>query len=231
MKKGKVIVIHQPDFMPYLGFFHRLLHSDVLIVLDHVQLIKDGWQHRDKIKGPNGEYWLTVPINRKIQKPAINEAQIDYSHNWGKKHLKTITQFYKNSPFFDVIFPEITKIYNRNYSLLLDLNIAFLRFFCEFFSLQVIIIHSSTLPLKTKRSQLLCDIAKVVGGTHYLSGMGAKDYFDISPFRHANIEVIWQNFKHPVYPQLHGDFIPYLSCLDFAMNCGPTFSKYFKLSS
>ena len=101
-----------------------------------------------------------------------------------------------------------------------------LRFFLAFFDIQVETILSSTLNINSRKSQLILDIVLATGGTHYLSGAGAKDYLEVLPFKQKGINLIWQEFNPPVYPQLHGDFIPHLSCLDFAMNCGPSLRDY-----
>jgi hypothetical protein len=167
-----------------------------------------------------------VPINREIKNTPINAAQIDYAKEWCNKHLKTINHFYKKAPFFEEVFPEIKKIYGKNHSLLIDLNMELLRFFLEFFGIQVETILSSDLNISSQKSQLILDIVLATDGTHYLSGTGAKDYLEESLFDQAGIDLIWQEFNHPVYPQLHGGFIPHLSCLDFAMNCGSSLRDY-----
>lgn len=226
MKQEKIVVIHQPDFLPYLGFFHRLLHCDLFVILDHVQLLIKGWHNRDLIKGPNGKHWLTVPIKREYKNIPINAAQIDYSKEWRCKQLKTISHFYKKTPFFKEVFPGIKEIYDKKHSLLIDFNMEFFRFFIEFFGIQVETILCSTLNINSRKSQLILDIILATGGTHYLSGLGAKDYLEESLFEQPGIDLIWQEFNHPVYPQLYGDFISNLSCLDFAMNCGPSLSDY-----
>lgn len=220
-QQAKTIVIHQPDFIPYLGFFERILFCDLFVTLDHVQLLKRGWHNRDQIKGPNGAHWLTIPINRTDSAPPINQAIIEYSQKWPEKHLKTITQFYKKAPFFDLVFPDISTLYNQKHSLLIDFNMALLTFFLKFFSISTEIIFSSQLNIQTHKSQLIFDIVKQQKGTHYLTGTGSKDYLEETLFTDAGITVYWKEFHSFVYPQLHGEFIPYLSCLDFAMNCGP----------
>lgn len=226
MKPDKIVVIHQPDFLPYLGFFHRLLHCDLFVILDHVQLLIKGWHNRDQIKGPTGKHWLTVPINREVKNMPINAAQIYYDKDWRDKHLKTISHFYKKTPFFEEVFPEIKKIYSKNHLLLIDLNMELLRFFLEFFDIQMETVLSSDLNISSQKSQLILDIVLATGGTHYLSGTGAKDYLEESLFDRTGIDLIWQEFNHPVYPQLHGNFVPHLSCLDFVMNCGPSIRDY-----
>ncbi|MFC1579353.1 WbqC family protein [Thermodesulfobacteriota bacterium] len=224
--KKKTIVIHQPDFIPYIGFFHRLLDCDLFIILDHVQLLARGWHHRDQIKGPGGKHWLTVPINRTVKNPPINKAEIDYSSNWVEKHLKTITHFYKKAPFFNSLYPQMEAIYHRKYSMLIDLNIALLNLFTDLFAISVETTMSSSFEIQSKKSELILALVQAANGTHYLSGLGARDYLDQSLFANNGIRLLWQDFQHPVYPQLHGDFIPHLSCLDFAMNCGPALRNY-----
>jgi hypothetical protein len=224
--KGKTVVIHQPDFLPYLGFFHRLLHCDHFIILDHVQLLKRGWHHRDMIKGPGGKHWLTVPIKRSSTRPPINEAVIDYSANWVEKHLKTISHFYKRTPFFNSLYPRLEEVYQRNYQMLVDLNIALLDLFNDFFSISVETTMSSSLEMQSRKSALILELVQAVNGTHYLSGDGARDYLDPALFADSGIQLLWQDFHHPVYRQLHGNFIAHLSCLDFAMNCGPDIREY-----
>lgn len=224
--REKKIVIHQPDFIPYLGFFHRLLQCDLFIILDHVQLLARGWHHRDLIKGPDGKHWLTVPIQRSVKRPPINEAVIDYSTNWVEKHLKTITNFYGKAPFFTRLYPELEEVYHRKYRLLVDLNMAMLNIFIDLFLISVETTLSSSFDIRSRKSALILELVQAVKGTHYLSGVGARDYLDPSIFENNHITLLWQDFHHPVYPQLHGDFIAHLSCLDFAMNCGPALRDY-----
>ena len=226
MKLGKTIVIHQPDFIPYLGFFHRLYLGDLFVVLDHVQLLVKGWHNRDKIKGPHGEQWLTVPIDRGVKRPAINEARVDRNQNWRNKHLQTISHFYKKAPYFRNLFPEITRIYQAGHEKLIDFNMAFLDFFCSYFGVTTPNVFSSQLGVSSKKSHLILDSVLACGGNCYLSGEGARDYLDTKLFKKAGVRVTWQDFEHPRYPQLHGKFIPYLSCLDFAMNCGSGLPHY-----
>ena len=226
MTSNKTIVIHQPDFIPYIGFFERLYHCDLFIVLDHVQLLVKGWHNRDKIKGPNGGHWLTVPIQRSVKNQAINGALIDHSQHWQDKHLKTINHFYNKAPYFKELFPALEEIYTERHDRLMDFNMKFLDFFCYFFGIATKRILSSQLGVQSKKSQLILDLVQHCKGTSYLSGEGAKDYLDTQIFEQAKIKIIWQDFKHPTYPQLHGKFIPYLSSLDFAMNCGPNLREY-----
>ena len=103
---------------------------------------------------------------------------------------------------------------------MVDFNLYAIKLLLNIFDINIKIYFSSEFNLKTKSNQLLVDLLEKVNATHYLSGIGAKNYHKDEPFKEANIKVVWQDFKHPVYPQLHGEFIPYLSSIDLLFNCG-----------
>ncbi|MFA7084416.1 MAG: WbqC family protein [Arcobacteraceae bacterium] len=215
----KTAVIHQPDFIPYLGFFQRLLSADVFVILDDVQFLRRGWHHRDKIKTPNGEQWLSIGTVKTAQATNINQIRLSNT-NWRQEHLNILTQNYKKADFFHEIFPIIKGIYEQNHLSLFDFNFNFLKILFTLFDINVEIEFSSTFDIHTTSNQRIVDILNVVHATHYLSGIGARNYYDPKPYKQAGISVIWQAFEHPIYPQLYGQFIPYLSCIDILFNCG-----------
>lgn len=219
----KTVVIHQPDFLSYIGFFHRLLHADLYIVLDDVQFVSSSsraWTNRDKIKTQNGEQWLTINVKKASRDTKINEILVSDTINWKKQNLDLIKQNYKKSKYFDEIFPYVEKLYESEFEKLSDFNIASILMLMKLFSIDIEIVYSSTLKSTQTKSERLVELLTQVNATHYLSGVGAKDYHIDKPFEDANIEVIWQDFKHPVYPQLYGEFIQYLSSIDLLFNCG-----------
>lgn len=229
MKQNKIVVIHQPDFLPHLGFFSKLIDCDLFVILDHVQLLKRGWHHRDRIKNPQGEaVWLTVPVRgiKKFQR--INEARIDYAQNWISKHLNMLREYYRSAEYFSEVFKRVENILNKKHKFLHDLNYEFIVSFKNYFSIEVEMLLSSDMNILSTKNQMNVDIVKKVKGNVYLSGVGARNYLKKEPFEQADIEIRWQEFEHPEYPQLHGKFIPNLSCLDFAMNCGPHLFEYLK---
>ncbi len=219
---SKIVVIHQPDFLSYIGFFHRLLHCDLYIVLDDVQFVKsnNSWTHRDKIKTHNGAKWLTISVQKAPRNININQILLTNTINWKKQNLDLLRQNYQKAKYFDEIFPYIEKLYKSDCKKLSDLNIASIYMLMELFDIDVDVVYSSKLITTQTKSQRLVEILAQVDATHYLSGIGAKDYHIDKPFDDANIEIIWQDFKHPIYPQLHGAFIPYLSSIDLLFNCG-----------
>lgn len=218
---SKIVVIHQPDFLPYLGFFHRFLHADTWVVLDHVQFLSGSksWHNRDKIKTAQGEKWLTIAVCKCPQKTPINEVMLSDTP-WRVDHLNLITTNYRTAPFFSEIMPYLSRLYENRCERLIDFNMASIAMLMQFFDVEVPIVLASSLQPEGKANDLLVDLLIKTQADGYLSGVGAKTYFDPSPFDEAKLSVVWQNFTHPVYPQLHGDFMPYLSSIDLLFNCG-----------
>ena len=167
--------------------------------------------------------WITVPVVRKGRRyQLIREAKIDHTQPWRRKILNALKINYSKAPFFEEFFPFIEKIINEPVERLIDLNLKLLRFMLDVFSIHIPLKLASYLGVEGKKNSYLVNAVKAVGGNCYLSGPGAKEYLDENYFRQEGIEVIWQDFQHPHYPQIYGDFIPNLSCIDFLFNCGPS---------
>lgn len=218
---SKTVVIHQPDFLPYLGFFHRFLAADLYIALDHVQFVHSnrGWTHRDKIKTPRGAQWLTLSVRKAPFGAPINSIEFA-DGDWAQGNLNLLRENYRSAPHFSEIFPAIEDLYSHRGSSMAEFTLASIGMLSRFFNVALPQVKSSELEPVGAKNDLLVDLLRKVGATHYLSGTGAKAYFDPAPFAAAGIEVVWQDFKHPVYPQLHGEFVPFLSSVDVLFNCG-----------
>jgi len=213
-----VVTIHQPDFLPWLGFFDRWQKSDTYIVLDDVQFLRRGWHHRDKIKTQNGIKWLTVPVLKKSRyHQTIKEVRINNEENWHCKHLKTIQAAYGKATNFDLVYGRLSEIYNKDYDLLISFNMNLLRLCSKMLGINTTVVFASDFNVKSTGSRRLVDLVKSVGGKDYLTGSGSRDYLDEALFKKAGIGVCWQKFDHPVYPQLHHGFEKMLSVIDFFM--------------
>jgi hypothetical protein len=218
----KTVVIHQPDFLSYLGFFHRLLFADVFVVLDTAQFVSGtsrSWTNRDKIKTPRGEQWITVGVKKAPGNTAIREIELADS-DWKDGNLNLIKENYRRAAYFDEIFPHIEKLYTSGDRLLMDFNLKSIDMLMSLLDVRIPMLLASTVEPQGKKNELLLDILKKVGATHYLSGVGARGYLVPEVFEEAGIQVSWQQFAHPTYAQLHGEFIPYLSSVDLLLNCG-----------
>lgn len=223
----KVVVIHQPDFVPYLGFFHRFLHTDFYIALDHVQFVygSRAWTHRDKIKTAQGGKWLTVSVNKAPRDTAINQVELSTDIDWRQDNLRLLEQNYRKAPFYGELMPKVERLYAQPFRMLCDFNMASIEMLMDILDVRIPWVWSSSLePVETK-NELLVGLLQMVSATHYLSGVGARDYFQPEPFAKAGIEVVWQDFTHPLYAQQFGEFVPNLSALDILFNHGVTASR------
>jgi hypothetical protein len=220
---SKTVVIHQPDFLSYLGFFHRLLHADQFVVLDHVQYVTGtsrSWMNRDKIKSSNGAVWLTVSVNKCPRDTPINHVKLSDKVPWRKNNLNLLKQHYAKSLFFSEVHPYVEMLYAAECDTLAEFNMRSIQMLCDLLDIEIDMVFSSDLDCHGRKNELLVNILTKVGASHYLSGLGAKDYFDSNPFDQCEIDVVWQAFSHPVYPQVHGGFIAGLSTIDMLYNCG-----------
>lgn len=224
---SKTVVIHQPDLLSYLGFFHRFLGADLYVALDHVQFVNGtskSWTHRDQIKTPRGPKWLTVSVRKAPRDTPINLIELSDT-NWRRENLSLVRENYAGASHFEEVFSELETLYALPCARLVEFTTASIDMLLRLFEIAIPRVLSSSLQPVGQSNDLLVDILRKVGATHYLSGVGARAYFDPRPFARAGIEVIWQDFKHPVYPQLHGGFVPYLSSIDLLFNCGIEESK------
>lgn len=221
--EDKVVVIHQPDFMPYMGFFDRLVHSDVYVVLDQVQFeknSKDKWTNRDQIKTKDGARWITVGVKKSSRDALINQVELSEEHDWRNRHLNMIKENYRNAPYFYEIYPIIEEIYRYKSDKLVDFNMNALEKVLSILDISIGIVYASSLGVKGHSNQLLINIIKQLDCKYYLSGVGAKAYCDEKLFQEEGIKIMWQDYKHPIYEQQYEGFIPYLSILDVLFNCG-----------
>lgn len=216
------IVIHQPEHMPWVGFFHKINMADVYVVLDNVQYCRRYFQNRNKIRTRDGWQWLTVPLEKENRDELlIKDAKIFTEDlKWKHKNLRSIYHNYFKAKYFKHFWDEIESIYNENYSHLSDLNLAFLKFFFERLSIKVDIQLASEMNVSSKKADLIFDICKSLGAKTYISGISGKDYLDFQRFKNNGVEIIIQEFHHPIYKQLHEPFIPCMSIIDLLLNHG-----------
>jgi hypothetical protein len=218
-----IISIHQPNYIPWIGFFYKLLLSDTYIVFDDVQYPRGkDYANRNQIKTNNGKMWLTASVLGKKDLKPWNQVKIN-NNGWKEKHLSNIKSFYKKSPYFEKYYPMIEKIYNEEYDLLIDFNLDLIVYFLICLDKNIKVELSSNIKTELTGLDKIMYILKNQKATKYISGdgEGSKRYIDEQLFKDNNIELIWQNYKHPTYKQLYGKFIPYLSILDLLFNEGP----------
>lgn len=174
-----------------------------------------------------GAKWLSVPViskNKRCQ--LVNEAKIDYSGNWQRKHIGSIQYAYANAPYFKDHFPGLLSLLQKGHGKLIDLNMDLIRYFQRALNISCQIIYSSEIKVKGEKTEKLVSICQAIEANAYLTGDAATAYLDIELFRKNNIAVEFHQYSHPEYPQLYGKFVPYLSVIDLLFNCGPKSLDY-----
>ncbi len=216
------LVVLQPGYLPWLGFFDQMQRSDVFVYYDDVQFDKHGWRNRNRVKATDGTpHWLTVPVFHSGRNwPRILEVEIDNRVPWARKHVGTLRHFYRRAPFLHQYLPALEELLGRRWTLLVDLDLAVTRLICDWLGLRRQTLRASEVGIPGKRSERLLELCRHVGARRYLSGDSAKDYVDADLFTRHGIEVEWQNYRYPVYPQQHGAFVSHLSIVDLLFNCG-----------
>ncbi len=215
------VAVHQPQYLPWVGYFDKMDHADCFVVLDHAQFKKNEWQNRNRIKAAPGWQWLTVPVLHHFPQ-RILDVKINNRVPWSRKHLRALLVNYHGAPFFEVHRPFFEGVYRREWTRLIDLNLATLDYLVKALVIQteLILASSLTLPEHDGATEHLVQICRVLGAETYLSGAGGQGYLDLERFEEAGIRVSFQAFRCPSYPQRFGAFVPNLSIVDLLFNCG-----------
>jgi WbqC-like protein len=215
------LVVVQPSYLPWLGYFDQIRRCDRFVFYDDVQFDKNGWRNRNRVKAAAGPVWLTVPVRTGGRMgQAINEVEIANTIPWARKHLKTIGEAYARAPHCAAYLPALAGLLDRQWERLADLDISLIRLMCRWFGLSRPMARSSELGIEGDRNTRLLALCRHFGADTYLSGNAAQAYLDVEMFAAEGIRVEWQDFRHPEYPQRHGPFVSHLSALDLVLNVG-----------
>ena len=213
--------IHQPMYLPWLGLFDRISRCDLFVLLDNVPYSKNYFLNRNKIKTANGWTWLTVPVSFKGNSHRlINEIEIDNRSDWRKKHWLSIYYSYKNSRYFSKYSELFEHFYQQEWRYLAEASYQMLSSLLKILNIQTPIKKASALGVEGKKEELVLNICKSVQASEYLSGPDGRDYLHLDLWQEHKVAVKFHDYLHPEYPQLHGDFLPYMSVVDLLFNCG-----------
>ncbi len=217
-----ILSVHQPQYLPWLGYFDKVADSDCFVFLDLPQFKKREFQNRNRIKGPNGEVWLTVPVvsKGKFEQP-IKDVLIDNSQPWQKSHWQSLSLNLKKAPYWDRYSPGLQAFYTKRWDKLSDLNLEMTDWFFKQLGITTPWKLESSLGTTTQSTERLIELCRKTGCDAYLSGSGGKDYMDEARFEQENLGLKYQHYTHPSYPQRYGDFLPYMCIVDLLMNVGP----------
>lgn len=218
-----ILAAHQLHYLPWLRYFHKMALCDTFVVLDNIQFNKNGWQNRNKVKTATGWAYVTVPVRQKFAQPLAG-AEIDNKQPWQRKHWGRLQDSYGRTGYFEEYSDFFKTVYDRDWDLLNDLNYEIVFYLMKVLGIKARVIRSSDMNLRGEATERLIGICKELGAKAYLTGSYAADvYLDKSLFEREGIELLFQAFECPPYPQVFPEagFIPELSIVDLLFSCGP----------
>lgn len=207
MSPSNKIFIHQPDFLPWIGFFQKLKKSSTYVILDDVQFIRRGWINRDQIIVNNQLQWITIPVHSKGKyKELIKNIRINYETDWPKKILKILQHNYSSAPFYDLHIGKLEKIFNKKYEFLIDLNLDLIKYVMNHFKIKTNLILSSKLGAKGHKSEKILNILLNLKSNFYITGLGSKNYLNVEIFNKNNIDIEFFDFENIHYTDTLSDY-------------------------
>ena len=213
-----VVSAHQPAYNPWLGYLHKILLSDIFVVMDDVQFEKNSFINRNKILQNSKVIMLTIPIKTKgYKEKTIKDMQV-LDKKWKIKHLKSIEQAYSKSKYFDIVFSKLKEIYEMESDYLIDYTNKFLFFLKDYLKIDTKIVFASDLDIKSKKLEYVCELTHKVGGNIFVFGALGKSYADEKVLKEHNIKAYFQEYNHPIYKQLSKTFYPYMGVIDILFN-------------
>lgn len=224
------VVILQPSYIPWRGYFDQIRRADLFIFYDDVQYDKHGWRNRNQIKTAQGKQWLTIPVHSAgaTEGLLIKDVKVDWSKPWANHHWKALTFAYSKTPYFRRYAPLLEPFFARRDPLLADFTIALtIALAREIGISQTRFMRSSELPdIHGEKTDRLIQILTRIGARHYISGPSARNYIEAEKFEQAGITLEYMNYHYPEYEQLYPPYDPYVSILDLLFMVGEQALSY-----
>lgn len=221
--------IHQPNYLPWIGYFDKMARVDVFVILDTVEYSHGSVINRNKIRNSSGWNWLTVPVNKSDASKPI--CEVGFADNkWRKKHFTALQGAYSKAEYFREYSPFFSELYGGEmYDNIADLNTAIIKYLADSFDIQVEFVRTSEMNIdpSLRKNELLIEILNQIDADTYIAGTGCKDYMDDELFAKNGISVKYNSFEPFVYKQRWDGFEPYMSAVDLLFNEGEDSRKHF----
>jgi WbqC-like protein family len=216
-----ILAAHQPQYLPWLGYFDKMDRVDRFVLLDQVQYKKNEWQNRNRVRTATGWQWLTVPVHYRFPM-VIREVTVDESGAWRRKHREALRIHYGRTPHAAAVLPSIEALFDERFENLAALNVRSVRLLADRLGVRTPISLASEVPgLPAGADDRLVALCRHFGAAEYLAGAGGAAYMDMRTYQEASVRVSFQSFRHPIHEQAYPGFEPNLSAIDLLLNCGP----------
>lgn len=217
--RPRVVTAHQPTYLPWLGLFHKIALADLFVLFDDVLYDDRDFINRNRILGPEGARWLTVPV-LEPDRVTIAEARVRPDLPWRRKHQRAIEHAYRGAPYAARYLPFFQELYARDWQRLAELDRFCLDYLLSELGVEVEIVELSALGIDKKKSELVLEVCLRTGADLFLFGASGRDYADQDAFRSAGVAIEFQDYRHPEYDQGR-PFVSHLSIVDLLFHCGP----------
>lgn len=227
---GLTCVILQPSYLPWRGYFHQIQLADVFVFYDDVQYDHHGWRNRNRIKGPGGPIWLTIPVEKKGAhrlQVRTNQIRVCWQRDWPAKHWKALQACYARAPYFDSYKAQLEPFFQIRPPLLADFTVDLTKAIARLLGTRgTRFLRSSELGIEGARTDRLVAILRSLGADRYITGPSARDYLEEEKLRAAGIALQYMSYDYPEYPQLYPPYDPQVSILDLLFMVGPRAPAY-----
>lgn len=183
------VAIHQPDLLPWSGFFYKMINCDLFVLAVHDQLQKHWVQRRVMMR----ETWVTLPLVGKARLIPINETEV--REGWQAHLVDSIRGRYVGARHWSTRGGEVCdRVASVEGSNLADINIALMEHLREMLGITTPL--TVTAPPASGGVERVLEQLQLVGATTYLSGTGARGYIDEAAearFAELGISLEWSH--------------------------------------
>jgi hypothetical protein len=216
------IAVMQPTYLPWLGYFDLMDSVDHFVFLDHVQFVKQSWHQRNRIKYRDAALWLSVPVQTSGKLGQMLSDTKVLENGWRRKHLASLHHAYSKAPFWLPVNAMVTACLSADTKNLADLNMTLIRATAQYLGIGTNFVRSSNLRTSGRKEEMLTAVCLELGASSYLSPLGAAEYLGAgAELQSHGVEVLYQHYDHPVYPQMGETFLSFLSCIDLLCTTDP----------
>ncbi len=222
-----IVSIHQPNYIPWLGYFYKIYQSDIFVFLEDVQYSNKGMHNYNYIKTGNGLFRIKIPVYQTLG-DKISEVSTKDELGWKQKHLTILKSNYANAPYFEEVISDFKGLLETDSRSLSELNKSIIRFICNKLNINCCFVNSSDLKISSSKEGKILDICSALKADIYFSGTGAKFYQKEEDFKARGIQLKYSEFHPFPYNQLWDNFNANVTAIDYFMNCGYDWSTVLK---